>query len=1058
MSLRSLVELKVEVLFHDPPHKSFLIKRYGKDFGVQHEKEAKVFRNAVLNGTRFAGVAPVEALVHVCDRLSATVERKALMYIGWPKGVYLPYEYIHNIFDPSHRTPLEPPQDLGSRVSEVVNELNRVLREVDRDCLDDVALYNTLYMALEASWHVHRLPSALADTRIPTHTVFDHLYAAATMANIVKSVGSGGDVDIGGFYVLVDFPGVQKFVGAGRKAGDFWASSWLLSNVMWGVAEYFAFGYGFDVIVSPTPRLNPYATRSLFRKLSEADCIKKSDLEKLPTVEFLRELEGYSIHPLVPATVSLVLPHIIGDSPSDVLTSVKEVYANTWRSIVDDVINSFTKRSSGLAERLLHEKLKEVHDIIKVPLQGVRIFVVDIAQVYKAVLDCLSGAVDRCRDLGLEVKDGLAEFEKRLAELVCSSSNRCREFENAVRDTALTLLWHFLYTRAVELAKRFGVIATPTPRPFWMYSQGSFQPVAQASYVGNWIPCIVCGSEPAVIKFAKRPAGEGEVTFDFQRSEGIPKGISVAELEKEATSPEASLEALFKPGEALGPYCLLKRAIYIVNKASRGLPEFASTDDVAFKWKSDTVYRLIEELKEVAKRFVDAVKRSASEEEYTNVENALKSLMMFGMGKGVDVDVTAKTMSMILGVAISSERLVSTLSRVLIKLCIESESKVVPKLLDLVEDLASARDDVVEEVGRLFDLVKEFSREDIRVKGYRASEICKLLEVPITFAILRSDADYIGDLHKGLRPVEFKDYMKILREVLVATLKNYVPEDEAKSVGERFERIAEVFETLSLREVPATPARTSALSLALMLQALEDTRIVDRSRGMLIFSGGDDLLALVPAQTALRTAFELRESYAEDFVEVVVNNNSFRILRMHIPLGRSTSIRFANIKDLMNIEIARAFELLEGVAKEARWRLGPVERSKDSLVVSDSRSGEVTLLPLNSDMIGLSKVGLGVALLTATGALSSSFPEDFRSMIEDVGQIPSSALAKVFEYVLRRNVVSSEVEGKKLKDEVISVLMKWLEKARDCSGEVGRERLTLLSEVASLVAILRRHI
>jgi CRISPR-associated protein Cmr2 len=1057
LDLKSLLTLKTAALLHDPPHKSFLIVSPHEDFRSKHEQVAKSFRSLALNGTLLELVHPqANVYTRVYDMLASTIERKLVKYIEWPKGFYLPYNKLHNIFNPELAvTELTPPRDLGDRLVSVAKEINGVLRSIEGALGSEgedkklTILYNALFLLLEATWYGHGLLPALADTRVPTHTVFDHTYATAAVANIVGGVRENYKPVIKGLYLFIDFPGVQKFISGGRKAGDFWAASWIASRIMWGVAEEFAFSYGFDVILSPTPRLNPYAANSLYERLSKA-----APLEKLkdPGVKLLNTLKSYSIYPLIPATTSLLLPQIddYTSTPRSLIDRVKQVYVESWARLVDEIDKKLedTVNRSGreddkaIASRLLLEKLREIRSVIEVPPQGVRIYAIDVGELYNAVLRCLEGELDKCRAVGLQL--GEAEF-KRLEEVMmriaCRSQQRCDRVEELRRDLAFTLTWHLLHTRAVDLAKRFGEVAIPSTRPFWTYSRGSLSPIA--NFVGNWIPCTLCGSEPAVIKLAKKPAEGGEVTFDSRRSEGMPKDVPITDLEKREALE--NLEKLFKPGEALGPNCLLKRAVYIVRRPEIG---FASTEDVAFEWRADRLYRQASSrAREIAEKLVGAGKVAPSAIE--NVINAVKSLLEVKVEK--DIDIVAKSISASTGQRILSEALVQRLSGILVDMC--SHGIINPNIVFNAIAGLLPRGYRVEVAEKTLGVVRSFGD-----KGYRVGELCKALEIPTTFAIVRADADYIGDLHKGVKPLKLGEYMDRLAKVLFNALMNHLSEDEASKISRGIIEITELLNAMQIDGVPVTPARTSALSLTLVLQALKDAEIVKGNNGLLVFSGGDDVLALVPPETALKTSFELRKSYEEDSLEISDNDTSVKVFRMHIPLGRSISVRFANIRDLMNIEIGKAYDLLEDVAKGSRWRVSNATWEKDSIVVSDSRSGRVAVLPLRGKYAELSVDGYGLALLVALGTLSSSIPEDFEARIGEAKNIPSEALGKMFRYILRRNVVDAKLGDKSLGEEIMRILDDWIRKAESVGVEFRGESSNLLKEVSTLIAILRRYL
>jgi len=1052
VDIERLIRLKIDVMLHDPPHKSFLIKT-GEDFKTLHEKIAKFFRERVLEGTRFKGVSVDEKLVRLCDAIASTIERKMIMYAGWPRGIYLSYSKLHNVFDPEINTPLTPPPDLMERAENAAIELNNLLTKLDVTGTDDVLLYNALYIALEASWYSHGLPPSLADTRMPTHSIFDHVYAATTIANIVRPADSSGEV-VEGYYVVADFPSVQRFVGAGRKAGDFWASSWLLSNVVWGVAKNFAFRYGLDILVSPTPRLNPYAVKSLEEELVKALEGRVSSLEDIcretkysRTCRLLIQLKKMTIWPIIPATLSMVLPKQGLSSVDSVATEIAKAYADSWRSMVESVMNSLSKSRDYAATLILYKKLDELKNIVDMPPQGLRIFVVDIGRVYEAVQKCLNNDLDKCLELGIRIESGLEEFDRRLKDIVCSGRERCREFDSAKKDVALTLLWHLLYTKTPVLAKHFGIAKAPTPRPFWVYEDNSLKPLAD--FVGGWIPCVVCGSEPAVIKFAKKPGREGEVTFDLERSEGLPKDFDLKYAEQNLNV----LEKVFKPGEALGPYCLLKRAVYF---AKHREIEFESTDDVALSWISHVVNVASSEFGNLFSFEKAAEKISAFEDlkgvPEHSIANMLKGLLMPGEGK--DIELAAKSLG------VGFERFVKMLTDALLKTCVEAGQKsrdFVVYLLNHVRALGLEVEDVRELWNFVLDKLAGSRSSNESYRAPEISKLCKTLSLPTTFAIVRCDADNIGAIHRGEKPKSLEEYGKSLASVLKNVYEEALPAHKAEDIINKVSSLLNLFKYLSINEVPVTPARTSALSTSLMLQALEDSIVVKRGFGVLIYSGGDDVLALTPPQTALRVSLELRQRFDSDTVEIILGEDLVKIPKMHIPTGRSASIRFVNLKDLMNLEFGKAHELLENIAKKAKWRTHRGIQAKDVLVVSDSRSGARAILPLG---IALDETvaTLALTLLTAMGIISSGLPEDFRSKIRDMDRLPDKALRKIFEYVLKKNTIT--LKDVKLGEEILNRLSRWLDSIQGIgiSVEEGIGETSLFENVANLISITRRHI
>lgn len=117
---------------------------------------------------------------------------------------------------------------------------------------------------------------------------------------------------------------------------------------------------------------------------------------------------------------------------------------------------------------------------------------------------------------------------------------------------------------------------------------------------------------------------------------------------------------------------------------------------------------------------------------------------------------------------------------------------------------------------------------------------------PSYYAILMADGDNMGDWLAGRNAPR-------LREVMHPTLVSY--SDRLGSAGKA---------GLDARR-PVGPGLHAAISAALhRFASIKVPRIVDEARGALIYAGGDDVLALVPVETALPCAIALREAFSDE--------------------------------------------------------------------------------------------------------------------------------------------------------------------------------------------------
>ncbi|MGC8584129.1 MAG: type III-B CRISPR-associated protein Cas10/Cmr2, partial [Thermoproteus sp.] len=168
---------KAWALLHDPPYKALWPLGYKPLGGATHEEEARKLLDLILQGTKLGGGAPDEKTaraVQAADVLASSFDRWALAPEGEAKYWVRPKELV-NPFNPAMKAPLEIPafDDLKKRVEIFARKVNEAVKAAG----DEREAYFALYAAYELAWIAADLPALPADTRMPTHTIFDHLYA-----------------------------------------------------------------------------------------------------------------------------------------------------------------------------------------------------------------------------------------------------------------------------------------------------------------------------------------------------------------------------------------------------------------------------------------------------------------------------------------------------------------------------------------------------------------------------------------------------------------------------------------------------------------------------------------------------------------------------------------------------------------------------------------------------------------------------------------------------------------------------------------------------------------
>jgi len=89
----------------------------------------------------------------------------------------------------------------------------------------------------------HRLAFLPADTRIPDHTIWNHMQVVSALA--------GANADGGPAFLRLQIGGVQEFIAQARNTRDLWSGSYLLSWLMAAGLKFLSSHVGPDAVVFP---------------------------------------------------------------------------------------------------------------------------------------------------------------------------------------------------------------------------------------------------------------------------------------------------------------------------------------------------------------------------------------------------------------------------------------------------------------------------------------------------------------------------------------------------------------------------------------------------------------------------------------------------------------------------------------------------------------------------------------------------------------------------------------------------------------------------------------
>ena len=1031
-SARKFFGAKAWALLHDPPHKMWSLSGAVRIAAGGHEIEAReVWRKLGLEEV-FGSPEEYRELVHDADDMACTSDRWITNFTFASVRGSFEYRRLHNIFNPKFSVEI---RDLKEQ--ELTDFINALAEKLAKYRGDPRTTYHALYSLYEVEWAARRLPPSLADTRAPTHTLFDHVYATALTLNLLWP-----DRKVGGYAAMVDIPGIQQVVGSARKTGDFWAGSWLVSMLTWLTLLPFVWELGADVLLKPSPRFNPYYHALVWAQLGGGDELEKdfarlyaSLYPQLPAAALsFKELLSY---PVIPGTACLLVPKKLpggGEvSESSLEDRLKKAYEKAYevverlllgeRQSLEEPYRTFLLsvlregEGGGLTVKL-YRLIKRSEPRAFEKLLRPRIVVVDVGTLYGEWLRMVRGG----EGSGLE-----GEAAKILRALAAVKKELAERLRIGGEELAKRLTWQALFALLYyELSLKASRKIVP-PKAWFTLEDGELKPIAEfekfydSGGVG-YLTCSLCGAEPAILRLGKSVAAPGAIEYTERAQKMVEQ---LLKLLGEPSISKEQLKISVKPGEALGPLCLTKRALYEYLKDSLEF-KFDSTEDVAFDLLKQ------EGLAGIAKHL------RALGAEAEKVANYIEgSVMSFD----ITLDANAEKARSIYE---------SSLKQVF-----REQAARDPSVRELVQQAVRR---VSSKLGQIYEVTGLQLPEDF-FTSFRSY-----------YFILRADADSIGELSKGRIPVE--SYVELLDR-----LGEEAEKRGEKEIGKAFRSAREYVRLLTeklqkelsstqegsdaqqqekdISLLPPSPTYSLALSTALMVTALKD---VMTGRHMLygapVFSSGDDDLALLPLETGLAAVDILRGLYHG---ENGFHRNGDYFIPAPVVYGKSFSLRVANILDLMSEEIAEGFRLLNEVAKKAVWSHSAGETEKDSLVLSDSRSGAAALLPLGDGRKALKALEL-MWLSRLCGFLSANLPEDFERLSDAVERAAErgswDVALKLLGYTLERNV-SRDPRGKDLLDGLQRLLEELAQQGWRSHG--NSERRSALSRLVESFQVVRGY-
>ena len=887
--MEELYRLKTAALLHDPPDKTFAIKG--------HERRAEDLAERIFGAEASKLIG--EERVKLADRVASSFDR-------WILSILMGEKYIHDLFRCEKvkiKNIVEPtlekeitPEIKECDYNEFVNGLEKILNSTS----DWKLKYHLLYLFYEPLWIFRGLPWGPADTRVPTHSVFDHNYATAAMINWTFR----GEGRVKGLLVGLDIAGVQDFISSSRKARDMWISSYIVSALMWYLVAELVEELGPDVVIMPSMRMNPFylywLKSRLESKAQEGGVANQlNQLERLfylsdKVYSMFKDL-GMPPYPVIPGRATLALP------PLDVIGR------SALKMGSEDELKEYFIERLRKGWKLLWEATRKLAEI-RAGEEGdiTWSFILRVFEYYSK----LNLRFDEVPPLKLRVEvveidesadraDLWSIYDEKYLELTSKTS--LSKYSRVEPETELNL---YEITKRAFNEEPLG-FPKPSDRGFdYCTSCGKLPAIVvlpageseerpEEDEYGFFIYCTLVHNEDP-LKCSKLLRSKNE---EFRRlMENYKKWLENAGG-KEASALRA-LKVLFSPGEKLCPWCFLKRTLSLEPRILKillvGTENSVDVDAIS---------------KDLAQTYAETITWFPS-------LSHIASIRLYEKVAQLDSDGIKKLKHVLQGKKVSkpSQKRVTWVWYFMRKIYIERKAR----NPDLDEEEAFVQDLVLNNPEYMWfdpDARRDWDRI---LRKLSLSKWCWRY-----YALIRADGDSIGDLLEGKLTAfipgvickdnyekllldehvdedeldvlkeclgryikcsgegRFRDFMGslvsgILNEEELERIKNEWSMEIAKkgidqeSAPKRIEGAAEVLRDVLDRRlrIVVSPSYHVAISAALMRAALLDVAIVAGLDGVVIYAGGDDLLALVPVDKSLDIVYNTRRAYGGYSVDV----------------------------------------------------------------------------------------------------------------------------------------------------------------------------------------------
>ncbi len=918
--------LKIHALLHDPPDKVLDV--------VNHVKRAEAIKSALnlpkLSCDDKKKISKADVAASASDRIPLYRGQAGLPEISWNKheevilhpmsseGLVREDLKVTNVSDPRKGIKVEKVNSKAvvseMKFSKLTDKAVETLKNVKERELGWRRLYLWIWRMLDqlhgekgfrgfiASWFP-------ADSRIPDHSIYDHLVTTSSFLVDEPTL------------LAFDIGGVQKFISHSRKARDLWASSYLVSLMaLSGMIEVVK-ELGPDSIIHPDLRGNPFIDLYLYLE----GVLRKDELLNLwgGVERFVKAL----LTPSIPGSFTSIVPGGEVDKiKGKVDQKVRGLFKRLWDQLEEWILKALPNATFYFSEV----------DGIPFPLS------LRSSHVRLEEVDSLDSKLRDCKDLDciLEgLKDSLPEELVELDGVMGLLESFARIILVRNKLGGYKVKGSFFYPLAYRLLQ-LKMMALKYMQEFELLEE----PAEISLNPGEVIVrrrCKLCGSRNPIALSNGGRISEREGWRNFlERLRERASGIANLLSEEEPLCPVCLIKRLLR--STGGPELLLGAWAYVMDvdletlkgklrelgaldKLREEVRNIPTLDDVAAKLAKELLKEGGEEANKLINQLFLAL--NAVAEFYKEIRD--KDRALASKVRGVLAELGFRYPSLVdesgLFKAYSDYRFEDP-ERIPGTLLFPSTWKNVIRMMDRAGLPKEKIEGWKGEIERLIEIMEKYSEFKSRLSNY--------------LALIYFDGDRIGDWVSGIQ--------------LIRTGSQFY--ERVHPALRNDSNLGPVLDDLKGAYKLATPSYHRTLSRVLRDMALSVfPHIVESLGGFVFYSGGDDLLAMVPASggmpikliTALHTAFsseviKIGQTYVMGMGNKATASSGLLISHRLVPM--SEMLRLARGEE----EVAKG-EALKGEGCRAKGNAeagGCGGRDRSSILrVARGQGGRRALIP-----------------------------------------------------------------------------------------------------------------